>query len=894
MPDISPRLVAALADRYTLERELGQGGMATVYLAQDIRHERKVAVKVFRPELAATIGGDRFLREVRIAAQLQHPHILPLLESGDADGFLYYVMPFVDGESLRERLGRQGELPVHEAVRLVAEVVDALSYAHGRGVVHRDVKPDNVMLSGRHALVMDFGVAKAVSEASGHNALTTAGVALGTPAYMAPEQAAADPHLDHRVDIYAVGVMAYELLGGRPPFTGGTPQQVLAAQVTQAPDPLSKHRPGISAALEQTVMRCLAKRPADRWQTADELLAQLEPLVTPSGGMTPTSTRPISAWRPVPRRRGYIVAGAVAALALAAFLWARGAGGAGGAREPAGPVRMLEPDRTQLTFTGNTDVPSLSPDGQRLAYSLRRCADDGRCVLDMVVQDVGGAGSATIVRDAQALWAIEWSADGRYLVFSGSFGPTSWGAFSVPALGGEPRRLGCCVGRTTVAGDTALVVGFAGPDSVSWMRTVTFSDGVVHDSVALPRSPTSDPDVEPLADGKVVMLTDDQLFLLDRHGRVLDSMRPGGPGYSGSTATPDRTGLLTFFESPRTQGEYTLLVRSISPEGRFAPTADTVVRQLLITAPPATSRSGQMVLGAGSLESSVHAFRRAGAADVRFPLRPLAVATSLGATGSIRPDGEVVLLARNFLSGRRRLYQFSLVPFDGGAETRLGNAMETSDWDWSMDGASIMVMSLRGDSAVIQRLDAATGRVARVAVVPKGYHEIATLPGGGFVVLAEDGRAVWRIGSPGHPDTLFPIPRAYGTVTSSDPSPDGQALVAAGWDATADSVSVVRISMADGRVTPLARFAGEGSQQPAWLADGTIIVPVLETTFTLGWFRIAAAGGKPVRLGSPPRFPADYRFSRDGLRGIARVGDSRADVYLIRNFADLLKARSAH
>ena len=891
MPDIPPRLVAALADRYTLERELGQGGMATVYLAQDIRHERQVAVKVFRPELAATIGGERFLREIRIAAQLQHPHILPLLDSGDADGFLYYVMPFVDGESLRERLSRQGELPVHEAVRLVAEVVDALSYAHARGVVHRDVKPDNVMLSGRHALVMDFGVAKAVSEASGRNTLTTVGVALGTPAYMAPEQAAADPHLDHRVDIYAVGVMAYELLGGRPPFTGGTPQQVLAAQVTQAPDALSKHRPGISAALEETVMRCLAKRPADRWQTADELLAQLEPLVTPSGGMTPTSTRPISAWQPASRRRGYLVAGTVAALAVAAFLWARGAPGV---RAPAAPVRLLEPDRTQLTFTGNTDVPSLSPDGQRLAYSTRRCADDGRCVLDMVVQDVGGAGSATIVRAAQALWAIDWSADGRYLVFSGSFGPTNWGAFSVPALGGEPRRLGCCVARTTFAGDTALVVGFTGADSVAWMRVVTFSDGVVHDSVALPRSSAGDPDIQPLADGKVVMLTDNLLRVLDRHARVLDSMRLSGPGYSGSTATPDRNGILTFFESPRTQGEYTALVRAISPEGRFAPTADTVIRQLSITAPPTTSRSGQMVLGAGALESSVHAFRRAGAADVRFALRPLAVATSLGVTGSVRPDGEVVLLARNFLSGGRRLTQFSLVSTDGGAETKLGNAMDTSDWDWSMDGASIMVMSVRGDTTVVQRLDASTGRVTRVTALAKDFHEIATLPGGGFVVLAGDGRAFRRIGSPGQPDTLFRIPREYGTVSASDPSPDGRAIVAVGWDATDDSVSVLRISTIDGSVTPLVRFAGEGSQQATWLPDGTILVPVLETAWTLGWYRIPAGGGKPVRLGSPPRFPADYRFSRDGLHGIARVSDSRADVYLIRNFADLLKARSAH
>src|SRR5690606_10508228 len=235
---VPARLSEALADRYAFERELGQGGMATVYLADDIRHQRKVAIKVLRPDLAATIGPDRFFREIRIAAQLQHPHILPLLESGEAAGYLFYVMPYVEGQSVRERLARSGELPVHEAVRLLTEIVDALSYAHARGVGHRDVKPDNVMLSGRHALVMDFGVAKAVSEASGRNQLTTAGVALGTPAYMAPEQAAADPNLDHRVDIYAVGAMAYELLAGRPPFVGGTPQQVLAAHVTQAPEPL--------------------------------------------------------------------------------------------------------------------------------------------------------------------------------------------------------------------------------------------------------------------------------------------------------------------------------------------------------------------------------------------------------------------------------------------------------------------------------------------------------------------------------------------------------------------------------------------------------------------------------------------------------------------------------
>ena len=326
------RLAAALADRYRLERELGQGGMATVYLAEDIRHRRQVAIKVLRPDLTAALGPDRFMQEIEIAARLQHPHILGVFDSGSAEGYLYYVMPYVEGESLRDRISRQGELPVHEAVRLLSEIADALGYAHSRGVVHRDIKPENVMLSGRHALVMDFGVAKAVNEASGRNRLTTLGVALGTPTYMAPEQASADPHLDHRVDIYALGVMGYELLAGRPPFTGASPQQVLAAHVMQAPELLSSHRPSLSPALTSVIMKALEKRPADRWQSAEEMLTQLEPLATPSGGMTPTATAPVAAVAPPKAGRRRVPRWAVAAFGLAvvaaggAIALARGGG----------------------------------------------------------------------------------------------------------------------------------------------------------------------------------------------------------------------------------------------------------------------------------------------------------------------------------------------------------------------------------------------------------------------------------------------------------------------------------------------------------------------------------------------------------------------------------------
>src|SRR6185295_10582529 len=283
----------ALRDRYLIERELGSGGMAIVYLAEDLKHRRKVALKVLRGELAATMGPERFLREIEVAARLQHPHILPLHDSGEAHGFLYYVMPFVDGHNLRHRISRQGELPIHEAVKILIEVTDALAYAHSQNVVHRDIKPENILLSGRHALVTDFGVAKAVSEATGRQQLTTAGVALGTPAYMAPEQAAGESNIDQRVDIYALGILGYELITGRTPFSGRTSQEVLAAHVMQPPVPIGQHRPACPAELENVMMKCLAKRPADRWQTAEELLTQLEPLATPSGGTTPTTTRPM-------------------------------------------------------------------------------------------------------------------------------------------------------------------------------------------------------------------------------------------------------------------------------------------------------------------------------------------------------------------------------------------------------------------------------------------------------------------------------------------------------------------------------------------------------------------------------------------------------------------------
>ena len=425
MTDTSDRLAAALADHYRIIREIGAGGMATVYLAEDLKHHREVAVKVLRPELSATIGGERFLREIETVARFQHPHVLPLLDSGVAGGFLYYVMPYVDGDSLRDRLAKAGEFTIHDAVRILVEVTDALAYAHARGVVHRDIKPDNILMSGRHALVTDFGVSKALSEASGSRHVTTTGVALGTPAYMAPEQATADPNVDHRADIYAVGALGYELIAGHAPFRGANAQEVLAAHVTKIPEPLTSQRAACPPPLSAVIMKCLEKRPADRWQSADALLSALEPLATPSGGITPTTTRPIPAVATSVRSRS----GVIAAVGLTALL----AVGAWVVFGRSGPPQVTLGRATHVTLDAGLEIdPALSPDGRLVAYT----AGPIGAMRVYVRQIAGGAPIEVTPSDTGAEAYPSWTPDGQRLLFL-----STRGVEIVPALGGPPQLL---------------------------------------------------------------------------------------------------------------------------------------------------------------------------------------------------------------------------------------------------------------------------------------------------------------------------------------------------------------------------------------------------------------------------------------------------------------------
>ena len=354
------RVSAALADRYRIERELGAGGMATVYLAHDLRHERDVAIKVLHPDLGAALGGERFLSEIRTTARLQHPHILPLLDSGEAEGLLYYVMPVVSGETLRALLDRAHQLPLADAVRIAREVASALDYAHRQGVIHRDIKPENILLHEGSALVADFGIALAVQSAGGQR-MTQTGLSLGTPQYMSPEQAMGERSIDGRADVYALGAMTYEMLVGDAPFTGTTVQAIVAKVLSAAPERPTLVRQTIPSHVEAAVLTALAKLPADRFATAGEFSTALG---NPGYGAASGQDARSAATPPRSGRRATMIAGAVALVAIAV--------GAIGWLRPTPTPGVLRYDmQLPPVFTGaagQEQVPMPSPDGSYLVF----------------------------------------------------------------------------------------------------------------------------------------------------------------------------------------------------------------------------------------------------------------------------------------------------------------------------------------------------------------------------------------------------------------------------------------------------------------------------------------------------------------------------------------------
>jgi serine/threonine-protein kinase len=408
---VTSPLASALRDWYTIERELGRGGMATVYLARDLKHERLVALKVLRPELATAVVSERFLREIRIVARLAHPHILPLLDSGTADGSLYYTMPFVEGETLRTRLAGEKQLPIDDALRIAAEVADALAYAHGRGVVHRDIKPENILIQAGHAVVSDFGIARALATAAGDE-LTATGLAIGTPAYMSPEQATAAREVGSSSDVYSLGCVLYEMLVGHPPFIGPTAREILARHAVDSAPPLRTVRPTIPDAVERAVMKALAKTPTDRFPSAAAFATALRSDL----GSARTHRRRATHRAAVRAGLGLALTG----VAAAGGWWLFGRGGSGAA-----PVMT----HSRLTFTGEAYNPAISPDGRLFAYG----SDSA-----VLVQDLSSGQSLTLYHATGI--PLDWSPDESELLFA-TQSERSAAVFAVSALGGPPRRL---------------------------------------------------------------------------------------------------------------------------------------------------------------------------------------------------------------------------------------------------------------------------------------------------------------------------------------------------------------------------------------------------------------------------------------------------------------------
>jgi len=446
--DVPARLAAALSDRYRLERELGQGGMATVYLAEDLKHKRHVALKVLKPELAAVLGAERFVQEITTTAALQHPHILPLFDSGTADGFLFYVMPFIDGETLRSKLDRETQLGIEEAVKITTEVGEALHYAHEHGVIHRDIKPENILLQGGRPMVADFGIALAVSAAAGGR-LTETGLSLGTPHYMSPEQATAEKEISARSDVYSLASVLYEMLTGNPPHTGASAQQLIMKIVTEEAAPVARLRKAVPPNVAAAVAKALEKLPADRFGSAKEFADALGNASFARAG--DSSDRPQDGGTPRWQRRAFVLMTAVALIASVAAIW-------GWMRPPqVRPVaryHLVLPDSTPIF--GASGRIAMSPDGFRLIY--RSNAGDANTGGTLWVRERDNLGVTRLAGTAvaqspfvspngeavayfanNAVWTIPVRGGAPVMIAAGTLGEYggSWGADDMLFVSGD-------------------------------------------------------------------------------------------------------------------------------------------------------------------------------------------------------------------------------------------------------------------------------------------------------------------------------------------------------------------------------------------------------------------------------------------------------------------------
>lgn len=883
MLDLKERLQATLGSRYTIERVIGAGGMATVYLARDLKHDREVALKVLRPELSAVLGSDRFLNEIRIAAQLDHPHILTLIDSGEADGLLYYVLPYVRGESLRKRLDRERQLSVDEALAITRQVAGALDYAHAKGVVHRDVKPENILIHEGEAILTDFGIAMAVKQAGG-NRLTETGLSLGTPQYMSPEQATGDRTLDARSDVYSLAAVLYEMLAGEPPHNGPTSQAVIAKLMTERPTRLRVVRDTVPEGVDTAVAKALAKVPADRYSNAGQFSRALE---------TPAMQSRSQA------RRWWAAAGVgVAALVVLSIVsYAK--------NHPA--TAIPPPQRVQLTTNGNAFIPSLSPDGNRIAFTEKECDAKNHCSYRLVVQDVDGTGRLILTSDLLLVWLTDWTPDGRFVLYTGVYrGAETYGAYAIPSLGGSPRALGPIhpypfVGDTVVVSPTSMR-----NDSLVWLRYVTVRDGSARDSVAI-RDPGFAFEGFPSDDPRLIAArmykpeTDShELRLIDRSGKMMSRFSLGRNIGERSKWIPGHSSFLVAVKGP-TDRDFKF-VRVRVKNRKFEPEVDTLLRNVELVNPTIESwgwfsiahDGSQLLYGGGTAAWSVHAFGVEPSASAREQNTRILTSTTF-ASGRISPDGRriAVLMLTGIGSGPHD--QLFMTDSTGTLRQLTAPLQDIRGFAWKADGSGLLMVKLVSpDRVSLSEVDT-SGRESREIL--RTDREVAaqlrTLRDGTFLLVDAAARHIRLFDRTGKKlkEWNSPVFMPGFEIVASDWS-DGRHLGLVSWDSGFVHVMVTRLDMQSGVYSKPAVFPvnvqGWGSLTS--LDDGRLVLVAPEAGGTWGLYEISEKNVR-TRLAELPftSQSASYTISRDGRHFTATVIDAKSDIFSIRNFGELLR-----
>ena len=848
------RLRSALADRYAIERELGAGGMATVYLARDLKHDREVALKVLRADLSAMIGTERFLAEVRIAAKLDHPHILTLIDSGSADGILYYVLPYVRGESLRAMLDREKQLGVEDAVSIITQVASALDYAHAQGVVHRDIKPENILLHQGEAVLADFGIALAMKEASG-NRMTETGLSLGTPQYMSPEQATGDRSLDRRSDIYSLGAVFYEMIAGEAPHSGATAQAVIAKLLTEKPVKLRVVRETIPIGMERATEKALAKVPADRFGSAGEFVRALS-----AAAPEERSSRS--------RSKLFWPAVAIAALAvIAVTVMIRQSKPARAAHE----VVLLR-DRTQITNSGRVKLPAISDDGKTIAYVVTDCGTGG-CRYGVEMQDIGVGSTRKILEGATAIYGLEISPDRRNLLMNGTIGGV-YGAFIVPTLGGPARRL--LSGATFWAGgDSLLLTRAVIPGTPLWIL-VGGLDGVPVDSIRV-EGPGESMGAVIVVPGsqRIIYFVNraktSEMFSVDRSGKRFFSMSFPRGSLGAGLASSDA--LWMEEKSPRSPTQALVRIAFDATTGKLSDHADTVY-----TGNPTsfgvTGDGKTLVLDEGTTEYSGWAMTFDEMLKGNFDEAKRVARSTVGFGFGVSPDGTKMLLGTP--TGANGFQDWSVKPFGGGQDTHLGRHASV----WYVDSTLFGVMDPVANGRQVSLFDYRTRKTGSVLTIPdSNLVDIARLGPDSWMWIPQDGRSI-NVQRDGDPRVQkFRIPKWYQRVYIARGSHDGRSVAFTGWKAPdEDSVGMGILSVPDDRFSQTwVTFAESAAQR--WLNDGSLQVEVWDTPESVSFYRYRL-GGPIQRIGSVPRAIRGLSMSRDGKRVLVTARDYHGDAFM--------------